>query len=29
MMGGNGGMMGSGWAHPNGTYGMIFTFTTR
>jgi hypothetical protein len=29
MMGGNSGMMGSGWAHPNGTYGMIFTFTTR
>ena len=26
MMGGN--MMGSGWRHPNGTYGMVFTFTT-
>lgn len=34
MMGGGGGMMGgenmmgSGWRHPNGTYGMVFTFTT-
>lgn len=27
MMGG-GNMMGSGWRHPNGTYGMVFTFTT-
>lgn len=27
MMGG-GNMMGSGWRHPNGTYGMMFTFTT-
>lgn len=27
MMGG-GSMMGSGWRHPNGTYGMVFTFTT-
>lgn len=26
MMGGN--MMGEGWRHPNGTYGMVFTFTT-
>lgn len=26
MDGGN--MMGSGWRHPNGTYGMVFTFTT-
>ena len=25
----NGGMMGPGWAHPNGgTYGMTFSFTT-
>jgi hypothetical protein len=29
MMGANGGMMGSGWQHANGTYGMTFTFTTR
>jgi hypothetical protein len=33
MMGGmgsmSGSMMGNGWQHPNnGTYGMIFTFTT-
>lgn len=32
MMGGGmmsgGGMMGSGWRHPNGSYGMVFTFTT-
>lgn len=27
MMGG-GSMMGSGWRHPNGTYGMVFAFTT-
>ena len=27
MMGG-GSMMGSGWRHPNGSYGMVFTFTT-
>jgi Bacterial Ig-like domain len=28
-MGPNGGMMGQGWAHPtNGSYGMVFTFTT-
>ena len=26
MMGGN--MVGEGWRHPNGTYGMVFTFTT-
>lgn len=26
MMGGS--MMGEGWRHPNGTYGMVFTFTT-
>lgn len=25
----NGGMMGSGWQHANGTHGMVFTFTTR
>lgn len=29
MMGGLGNMMGSGWRHANGTYGMVFTFTTR
>ena len=29
MMGDNGGMMGAGWRHTNGTYGMAFTFTTR
>ncbi len=29
MMGGNGGMMGAAWQHANGTYGMIFGFTTR
>jgi len=29
MMGGGGdSMMASGWRHPNGTYGMVFTFTT-
>ncbi len=31
MMGGNmmsGGMMGGGWRDPNGTYGMVFPFTT-
>ena len=28
MMGSNTGMMGPGWQHANGTYGMIFTFTT-
>jgi hypothetical protein len=29
MMGGsNGGMMGPGWQSVDGTYGMIFTFTT-
>jgi hypothetical protein len=26
MMGGN--TMGAGWRHPNGTYGMVFTFST-
>jgi hypothetical protein len=26
MMGG--GMIGAGWRHPSGTYGMVFTFTT-
>jgi hypothetical protein len=29
MMGGGNGMMGSGWQHSNGTYGMVFGFTTR
>ena len=29
MMGGAGDMMGAGWRHANGTYGMEFTFTTR
>jgi hypothetical protein len=28
MMGSNTGMMGPGWQHANGAYGMIFTFTT-
>ena len=28
MMGGTGNMMGTGWQHPNGTYGMVFVFTT-
>lgn len=29
-MGGNGGMMGEGWRHPtNGTFGMMFEFTTE
>jgi len=28
MMGGGSGMMGSGWRHANGTYGMVFVFTT-
>ena len=28
MMGGMGSMMGAGWQHHNGTYGMVFTFTT-
>jgi hypothetical protein len=23
-----GGMMGNGWRHPNGSYGMVFSFTT-
>ena len=25
---GDSSMMGPGWRHPNGTYGMVFTFTT-
>ncbi len=29
MMGGQTGMMGSGWAHANGSYGMVFEFTTQ
>jgi hypothetical protein len=29
MMRGQSSMMGSGWQHSNGTFGMIFTFTTR
>ena len=33
MMGGSmmsgSGMMGTGWRHANGTYGMVFYFTTR
>jgi hypothetical protein len=29
MMGGQTGMMGSGWMHSNGSYGMVFGFTTR
>jgi len=29
MMGGSHGMTGSGWQHSNGTYGMVFDFTTR
>lgn len=28
MMGGVSSMMGDGWRHANGTYGMIFSFTT-
>lgn len=28
MMGGTWNMMGDGWQHPNGTYGMVFVFTT-
>ncbi len=28
MMGGTSGMMGSGWQHANGAYGMVFAFTT-
>jgi hypothetical protein len=28
MMGGMSNMMGSGWQHANGTYGMVFSFTT-
>lgn len=29
MMGGQTGMMGTGWMHANGSYGMVFEFTTR
>ncbi|MEX2284115.1 MAG: Ig-like domain-containing protein [Gemmatimonadota bacterium] len=29
MMGSNTGMMGAGWQHANGSYGMVFTFTTE
>lgn len=29
MMGAGGTMMGPGWRHANGSYGMIFEFTTR
>jgi hypothetical protein len=29
MMGGQSGMMGSGWMHANGSYGMVFGFTTQ
>ena len=29
MMGGQGGMMGTGWRDTNGSYGMVFGFTTR
>lgn len=29
MMGGQGGMMGNGWMHTNGSYGMVFEFTTQ
>jgi len=29
MMGGQSGMMGSGWMHSNGSYGMVFGFTTQ
>jgi hypothetical protein len=28
MTGGAAGMMGAGWRHANGTYGMVFSFTT-
>jgi len=28
MMGGTSNMMGAGWQHANGTYGMVFLFTT-
>ena len=29
MMGGQTGMMGNGWMHDNGSYGMVFEFTTQ
>ena len=29
MMGGQTGMMGTGWMNANGSYGMMFEFTTR
>ena len=29
MMGGQTGMMGAGWRHGNGSYGMVFEFTTE
>jgi hypothetical protein len=29
MMGNQTGMMGSGWMHANGSYGMVFEFTTQ
>ena len=29
MMAGQTGMMGSGWVHANGSYGMVFEFTTQ
>ncbi len=29
MMGGQTGMMGTGWMHTNGSYGMVFEFTTQ
>jgi hypothetical protein len=29
MMGGQTGMMGNGWKHANGSYGMVFGFTTQ
>lgn len=29
MMGGQSGMMGAGWMHGNGSYGMLFEFTTQ
>ncbi len=29
MMGGQTGMMGTGWQHANGSYGMVFEFTTQ
>lgn len=29
MLGGQSGMMGTGWTHGNGSYGMLFEFTTQ